>query len=253
MLLRDPKNQSSANRDYLETSEVVWNRTSCSLNEKLETFTKYVSRESMTKFLARAHLFERQMNVHGSVVELGVARGSGLFSWLQLSTIYEPANYTRQIIGFDTFKGFPSVSAPDLASEAPSEALTLGGYSVAADMRAGIEEAVRMHDLTRFLGHVPKVRLIQGAIETTLPEFLDCNPHLVVSLLNIDADLFSPTQVALRLIAPRIPKGGIVIFDELGDERFPGETAAVHEVLGISALRLKRFSWCPTLSYWVKK
>ena len=31
----------------------------------------------------------------------------GLFAYAQLSEIYEPSNYHRQIIGFDTFEGFP--------------------------------------------------------------------------------------------------------------------------------------------------
>jgi len=252
MLLRDSRSQSSANRQFLADSERLWNSHKCSLNEKLESFPKYVSREALTKFLARASIFQAQLDIQGSVVELGVARGASLFTWAQLSSIFEPANYTREVIGFDTFSGIPFVSIEDLRSEGVSDEVRVGGFAVADDMRSNLEAAASLHDSTRFLGHIPKIRLINGAIESTVPAFLEQNPQLVISLLHIDVDIFSATKVALELLLPRVPKGGIVIFDELNDRRFPGETIAVHQVLGIRSLRLNRIPSCPTLCYWFR-
>ena len=42
----------------------------------------------------------------------------------------------------------------------------------------------------------------------------------------------SPLQVALEYFAPRVVKGGIIVFDELNEEAFPGETLAVIEYFG---------------------
>lgn len=50
-----------------------------------------------------------QLNIKGSIIECGVHQAGGVFTWAKLSSIYEPYNYHRKIIGFDTFKGFPSV------------------------------------------------------------------------------------------------------------------------------------------------
>ena len=46
-----------------------------------------------------------------------------------------------------------------------------------------------------------------------------------------------------------MPKGGIVAFDELNCESFPGETLAFHETIGINKYEIKRFSFEPWISY----
>ncbi len=38
-------------------------------------------------------------------------------------------------------------------------------------------------------------------------------------------------------------------FDELNDEVFPGETAAVMEMLDVNSLRVRRFEFEPRISY----
>ena len=42
--------------------------------------------------------------------------GAGLMTWNQLSSIFEPVNHTRKIIGFDTFSGFTSLKQEDKGS-----------------------------------------------------------------------------------------------------------------------------------------
>lgn len=249
MLLTEPQNQSNANKEFFDALEQYWHNSSAPLLAKLENFPKYVSRESITKFLARAMLFQKQLLVHGSVIELGVARGGGLFTWAHLSSIFEPTNYTREIIGFDTFSGIPAISPQDRASDRPSSEIRPGGFCVEPDTKLDIERAVSIHDLTRYLGHIPKVRLIPGAIEDTAGKFLEDNPHTIISLLNIDVDVYTPTSSALRVFLPRIPKGGMVIFDEINNRLFPGETSALFDVVGVNSLSLQRFSFCPALSY----
>jgi hypothetical protein len=45
-------------------------------------------------------------------------------------------------------------------------------------MTADIDRAARMDDITRYLGHMPKLELVVGDVEDTLPSYLDANPHL---------------------------------------------------------------------------
>lgn len=248
-MIRESSRQSDANLRSLEACEDYWNRSPGTNNVKLENFTKYVSRESLTKFLARSEVFCKQLDVHGSVIELGVARGVSLMSWAHLSAIYEPVNYLREIVGFDTFSGFPSVHAHDMQGHQVSEHTEVGGFPVEDDMKADIESAIEIFDTTRFLGHIPKVKLVQGDLRETLPKFLEDNPHLVVSLLHLDVDLYEPTKLALDLLAPRMPKGAVILFDELNMPQFPGETIAAMDSLGIANLRLQRFSYATCMSY----
>lgn len=174
--------------------------------------------------------------------------GGSLFTWLQLSSIYEPVNYTREIVGFDRFAGFPAVHERDAGAD-NSGRLRPGGFRVAAGTAAEIEEAARIHSQTRFLGHVEKVRIVQGPIEETLPRFMADNQHMLVSLLNIDVDTYLPTRIALTEVLPKMPKGAIVLFDEANHRSFPGETAALLDSLDMAEHRLRRFNYAPTLSY----
>ena len=67
-----------------------------------------------TEFLAKYELFKKILNIKGSIVECrSTQEGGGLFSWAHFSTILEPYNYHRKIIGFDTFEGFKNLSNED--------------------------------------------------------------------------------------------------------------------------------------------
>jgi cephalosporin hydroxylase len=63
----------------------------------------------------------------------------------------------------------------------------------------------------------------------TARQFLTDFPHLVISCLYLDFDIYQPTKVALEHFLPRMPKGSVLVFDELNEEAFPGETIAVME------------------------
>jgi macrocin-O-methyltransferase TylF-like protien len=226
-----------------ETAE-IFARSADSVEARLENFPKYVRRQHLKRFLALYEIFKRVLPVKGSVVECGVFRGFGLMSWAKLSTILEPENLTRRIYGFDTFAGFPAIADKDKSSFTQVQAGDLSAQSY-EELCALIEQ----YDRDRFLGHIPKVELIKGDIAQTAPAFVQSHPHLLVSLLFIDCDLFGPTKAALEAFVPRMPKGAIVAFDELDNPRWPGETLALLEVLGLRNLRLQRPEWDPYIAY----
>jgi hypothetical protein len=86
-------------------------------------------------------------------------------------------------------------------------------------------------------------------VTETIPPFLERHPHLVVSLLFLDMDLYEPTKVALAQFVPRMPKGALLVFDELDNPMWPGETVAALEAVGLGRLALRRFEWDPYISY----
>lgn len=57
------------------------------------------------------------------------------------------------------------------------------------------------------------------------------------------------TKLALELLVPRMPKGAVILFDELNMRQFPGETLATIEMLGLRNLRLFRFPYATSMSY----
>ncbi len=245
--VRETANQSDSDLSYLDQLEAYWNEGEGTPVTKLDSFTKYVSRQSITKVMARYELFKMQLEVNGSVVEVGVHRGTSLMAWAHFSAILEPVNYLREIIGFDTFEGFPSIDKKD--GVGVSEHLTKGGFAVEQGMEKDLRRAIGLYDVNRLMSHIPKVKIVRGDVCETLPAYLDENPHLLVSLLHLDADLYRPTKATLDALLPRMPKGAIIAFDELNMKLFPGETLAAMEAMGIPNMRLQRFSFATSLSY----
>lgn len=238
--LRTPAEQQEAgsNRSCFERNPSSW-------EAKLENFPKYVRRQNLTRFLALYELFKLVLPVKGSVVECGVNHGFGIMTWAKLSAILEPVNLTRRIYGFDTFSGFPSVSEKDRSAN--SDHVKIG--DLYADSYDEILELAAINDSTRYLGHVPKVKLVKGDACITIPHFVESTPHVLVSLLYMDFDLYEPTRVALEHFLPRMPKGAIVAFDELDNPLWPGETLAMLEVLERYKLRIQRFPFDPYIGY----
>lgn len=245
--VRESAHQSVSDLDYLSNIDGYWNGSSGEPVNKLETFTKYVSRQSLTKFIARYELFNMQLDVNGSIVEVGVHRGASLMAWAHLSAILEPVNYLRKIIGFDTFEGFPDVHRND--GKGVSEHLSRGGFTAGEDAETDLKKAVALFDANRLMNHIPKVELVKGNVCETLPAYLEENPHLIVSLLHLDADLYAPTKSTLECLLPRMPKGAVIVFDELNMKLFPGETLAAMEAVGIPSMRLRRFPFATSMSY----
>jgi macrocin-O-methyltransferase TylF-like protien len=231
-------------RQVGEQVERIFLRCPDPIEIKLENFPKYVRRQQLKRFLAMYEVFKLAMPVKGSVVECGVFRGFGLMSWAKISTILEPENLTRRIYGFDTFQGFPSLTEHDR-----SELTTAQAGDLAVDSYNELQALLKEYDRDRFLGHIPKVELIRGDITRTIPKFVESNPHLIVSLLFIDCDIFEPTKAALIHLVPRMPKGAILAFDDLDNPLWPGETLAVLETIGLKRIRLRRLEWDPYIAF----
>lgn len=238
--LRTSAEQQEAGRNH-----ACFDRNSLPWEQKMENFPKYVRRQNITRFLALYEIFKLALNVKGSIVECGVNHGFGVMTWAKLSAIIEPVNLTRRIYGFDTFAGFPAVTKEDHSEHSDH----VGVGDLYADSFDEIMELSEIHDSTRFIGHVPKVQLIRGDAVKTIPEFLEENPHVLVSLLYLDFDLYEPTRVALENFLPRMPKGAIIAFDELDNPLWPGETQAMLEFFKDNRLRIERCPFDPYVGY----
>lgn len=237
--------RSEAEKQEAPRNRACFERNPESWEVKMENFPKYVRRQNLTRFLALYEIFKRIVDVKGSIVECGVNRGFGVMTWAKLSAILEPVNLTRRIYGFDTFAGFPSVTEKDSthSSGAPRSG------DLAAPDYDELMELASVHDSTRFLGHIPKVELIKGDALKTIPNFVETHPHVVVSLLFLDFDLFEPTKAALEHFVPRMPKGSIIAFDELDNPLWPGETLALLEVFRDRPLKLQRLPFDPYIGF----
>ena len=239
------KESKKSEKEYSEKLTNYFDSSIGTTFEKLNNFSKYIPRQALTKFLVKYEIFKKIIDVEGAIVECGIRHGGGLLSFAQMSAIFEPVNYTRKIIGFDTFMGFPNLSKKDTGSK--SQYAYKGGFAV--DSLEDINKATELYDENRFISKIPKIQVICGDAVTTIPKYLKDNPQTVVSLLYLDFDIYEPTKAALENFVPRMPKGSIIAFDELNSEDWKGETIAVLETLGISNLRIRRFNFDSFFSY----
>lgn len=238
------KLEQGAAKEYAK----IFNKSLDNTQTKLQNFPKYIRRQNATRFLSCYEIFKKITNIKGSIVECGVYRGFTLMSWALFSSILEPANLTRRIYGFDSFKGFPAVSSGD---RNVSRKTSKGELS--ADSYEELSKLIKVYDDNRFLGHAQKVKLIKGDASATIPKFIKDNKHLVVSLLFLDFDLYEPTKAAIDAFYERIPKGGIIAFDELDNPIWPGETSALLESIGIGKLKIQRIEFDPYIGYAIKE
>lgn len=80
-----------------------WEASEIHTIDKLEAFPRFSTKRSVARFIVKQEIFKKILGINGSIIECGMFNGAGLFAWATLSEIYEPVNYTRKIIGYDTF------------------------------------------------------------------------------------------------------------------------------------------------------
>jgi hypothetical protein len=206
-------------------------------------FPVLARRQLLKRFLAHVELFKLTLDIPGDIAELGVYRGLGLFTWANLLEAYCVGDRTKVVYGFDNWRGFTALSAQD-ATPSRESGKTVGGFDSSAYLEA-LQDAISIFDSDRFIPLKPRIKLVSGDVEQTVPAFARDNPGVRFSLVHFDCDLYRPTKVvALETLWERVSRGGVILFDEYAIPDWPGETAAVDEFLADkSAVKLRTFAW----------
>ena len=187
-------------------------------------FALHTPINSIQRFLAKYELMKMVQDIPGAIIELGVCSGNGLMSLIHCHNVLQPTYRYREFYGFDTFEGFPSIHENDIADIKWEK----GDFCNKSYDR--LTNIINIHNDYYYLPS--NVTLVKGDATITIPEFLQKNKHVLVSLLYLDLDIYEPTKTALKDFLPRMAKGSIIAFDELNLKSFPGETIAALEELG---------------------
>jgi hypothetical protein len=215
--------------------------------EALANLSLFLTRASLSQILFMRQLYEQIVPVHGVIMEFGVRWGRNLALFQSLRAIYEPHNFCRKIVGFDTFEGFPKIGPED----GGHEIATVGAYSVERGYEAFLEQVLATQERLAPRPHLRKFELVKGDATETLERYLEAHPETVVALAYFDMDIYQPIKRCLELLRPCLTQGSVVGFDEIGLESFPGETRALKEVLGLGNYRLQRTPYSHYQSYLV--
>jgi len=214
-------------------------------NELISNLGLFEKRQEFAKKLFFYEIYRKILNIHGDIIEFGTRWGQNLVTLNNLRGILEPYNYSRKIIGFDTFEGFRELDKKDGTHEIIKE----GAFNVTDNYESYIKQVLEYHETESPLSHIKKNFVIKGDASVKLKEYLINNPQTIIAFAYFDFDLYSPTLKCLDLIKNHITKGTVIGFDELNDPHFPGETVALMESFGIKNVTIRRFSFCGIQSY----
>lgn len=161
------------------------------------------------KLLARTQLFQSVKDIPGDIVECGVFRGTGLFTFLKLKRYFCPNTY-KKVIGFDFFN---SEELTSTLSNQDKEAMTTlfkgRNFEHGISFKDELDFSIRK---SGFSDH--EYELISGDVSKSVVEFVETRPGARISLLYLDLDLDVPTYDTLTSLWDKVSSGGIVVFDE---------------------------------------
>ena len=124
-----------------------------------------------------------------------------------------------------------------------------GSFSVSENYQQYLETLLGLQEALNPIPHLKKFELVRGNAMETIPAYLKRQPETIVSLAIFDFDIYQPTKAALEAIKPHLFKGSVLVFDELADDVFPGETVALREVFKLSDLKIERLPMTARVSY----
>lgn len=214
-------------------------------DEVLPNLGLFLTSKTLSRILFFYEIYQKILYTHGIIVEFGVRWGQTLSIMSALRAILEPFNRHRKIVGFDTFEGFKGISEKDGESYQCRD----GSFSVTPGYQDYLDRILSMQEKLNPMSHLKRYELVKGDAIETVPEYLKKHPETIISLAILDFDIYAPTKAALEAIKPHLCKGSILVFDELCDDIFPGETIALMETLGLNNLRIQRFPMTARISY----
>lgn len=221
--------QKSSLNDYYSALTDIYNKNDSSI-EKIIDFSKYAPSTAFVDVFARYELVKLIKDIPGDIFEMGVCGGRGIFSFYHSLTLLEPNYEFREIIGFDTFSGITGITQKD---ENQYRKINEGDFTFCN--KNELVELAKIHEQYKANRiNTNRIKLIEGDIMDTLPEFLENNKHKLVSLLYLDLDIYKPTKFSIEKVLPRMCKGSVIAFDELYYRSFPGETVALLESFNIN-------------------
>ena len=216
-------------------------------DEVLSNLGLFINSKNLSRILFMNHIYQQIIDVPGIIVEFGVRWGQNMAIFAALRGIYDVFNRHRKIVGFDTFKGFPSISDKD----GNTGLAKIGGLAVSENYIDYLGKLLELHEQDNPLSHIKKYELIAGNATVEIDDYLKKHPETIISLAYFDLDLYEPTKRCLEAIRPHLVKGSVIGFDELNDPDSPGETVALSEAFGLNNLRLKRYRYASRVSYLV--
>ncbi|MFA6082405.1 MAG: crotonobetainyl-CoA--carnitine CoA-transferase [Patescibacteria group bacterium] len=214
-------------------------------NEILENLSLFLNRQTMSRIIFMNEMYQRIINVHGVAMEFGTRWGRNLAMFESFRGMYEPFNFNRKIVCFDTFSGFPSVDAKDGKADIIKEQ----AFSTTENYDEYLTKVLDYHEKESPISHIKKYEIVKGDATKTVHQYFINNPETIVAIAYFDFDIYAPTKECLVALKNHVTKGTVIGFDELNLHDYPGETLAFKEVFELDKYAIRRSPLVPNASY----
>jgi len=184
-------------------------------------------------------IYKKIISIPGDVVECGVFKGNSLTRFLTFREILENNN-SRKIYGFDVFGKFPKPN-------------NQGDKSFLKRWEKNAGDGIDAQELNDILLEKKflNFELVKGDVKKTIPNLIKQQPHLKISLLHLDMDIYEPTKFVLNKLFSYVVKGGIILIDDYNSVF--GATKATDEFLNLNKnLEIKKLNFYKVPSYIIK-
>ncbi len=235
---------SDKEKNIFEEFAHMLKKTPIPTDELLQNLGLYLNSKNLSRLLFFYEIYKKIISKHGIIIEFGVRWGQTLSLLSALRGIFEPFNRHRKIVGFDTFEGFKGVEQKDGECNCKD-----GSFSVTENYEEYLNKILHLQEQMNPMSHLKRYEIVKGDAVETVPNYLTRHPETIVSLAIFDFDIYKPTKTSLESIKPHLCKGSILVFDELCDDIFPGETIALREVLDLNKLKIQRYPMTSRISY----
>ncbi len=196
--------------------------------------------DRLQKILLRYELFRMTLEVPGEIVECGVFKGSGIYTWAKFMCLFKPNN-GYNIVGFDFFD-----SDRNMSFKHGDDKKCLDEHQENWATQQEIKDNCSRWGFNN-------VELIAGNMVDTTSKFRSDNLGTRIALLYIDVDNYEGTMACLENLYPLVTRGGVVAFDEYALRGY-GESDAVDEFFREKSVKLKSFPWGNTpTAYFIKE
>lgn len=149
-------------------------------------------------------------HIEGDYVELGF--GGGVTTEIFCRGVQKGLFKKRDMWLFDSFEGLPEPSENDISKRNPKKGqLSFKGFEGFKEIESNFPDM--------------NMNPVKGYFNETVPDGYSGEK---IAILHLDCDLYESYKKGFDLIDKVVP-GGIIMFDEFEDHRWPGATKAILE------------------------
>ncbi len=160
-----------------------------------------------------------ERGTQGAVVEFGCYIGT---TSVFIRRLLDELDATRAFHVYDSFVGLPPKS--------PQDASRAGEQFVAGELAVSKKQFVQTFQKARLQTPVIHKGWFHELTPTDVPD--------TIALAFLDGDFYASIRDSLKLVLPRMQRGGVIIVDDYAREALPGAAKAVHEYFSTDTVRV---------------